>query len=202
MTFINFKSLHFLSNIIPVVFLTSCATFAFFRPEFIDNLKYLSVLQVNIQGASYAFIMSLFAYTVPGILICMYWWRIFSYKNSMKSESIIFGFTGILLVILGSLPYNNDFPIRLFFVVILSMIFNLANAIGFAIIYIKHKNEIKYVKYYWILIMYILYDTLYLFIKTDGSLSNSNTSTLVCIACYFTFNKLFIDIISLDRKQV
>ena len=82
------------------------------------------------------------------------------------------------------------------------MIFNLANAFGFAVIYIKYKNKIKYIKYYWVLIIYILYDTLYLFIKADGSLSNSNTSTFVCIAWYFTFNKLFIDIMSVNRKHV
>ena len=105
-------------------FFAAATTFFVLNPEAFQKLGIINVLQFNLQGVNYAFMMALFAYALPGMLLTGYFgWQLAREPARFRVEAALLLVAGTLLVQLGALSTAPAFPGRTQYVMLLTWVF-------------------------------------------------------------------------------
>lgn len=106
------------------LFFIAATTFFVLNPAAFQKLGILNVLQFNLQGVSYAFVMALFAYALPGLLLTGYFgWQLVREPASDRLEAVLLLLAGTLLIQLGALSTAPAFPGRTQYLMVLTWVF-------------------------------------------------------------------------------
>jgi hypothetical protein len=105
-------------------FFTAATIFFVFNPAAFQKLGILNVLQFNLQGVNYAFVMALFAYALPGLLLTGYFgWQLVRGPAPFRVEDALLVLAGTLLIQLGTLSTAPAFPGRTQYLMVLTWVF-------------------------------------------------------------------------------
>ena len=105
-------------------FFAAAATFFFLNPSAFQKLDALNVLQFNLQGVSYAVVMSLFAYALPGTLLTGYFgWQLVRGVPRFRVEAVLLLVAGTLLLQLGVISTAPTLPGRTNYLMVLTWLF-------------------------------------------------------------------------------
>ena len=105
-------------------FFAAATTFFVLNPAAFQKLGIINVLQFNLQGVNYAFVMALFAYTLPGVLLTSYYgWQLTQRPAQFRVESALLLVAGTLLVQLGAISTAPEFPGRTLYLMVLTWLF-------------------------------------------------------------------------------
>lgn len=105
-------------------FFVAATTFFVLNPAAFRNLGGLNVLQFNVQGVNYAFVMALFAYALPGLLLTSYYGGQLAQEPArFRVESALLLGASTLLVQLGAISWAPEFRGRALYVMVLTWLF-------------------------------------------------------------------------------
>ncbi len=93
------RFLSFAPRLAAFFFFAATATFFVLNPAAFEKLNLLNILQFNIKGVNYAFVMALFAYALPGALLTGYFgWHLVHSPARFRVESVLLLLAGTLLL--------------------------------------------------------------------------------------------------------
>ena len=105
--------LHIAPRLASFLFFAAAATFFVLNPSAFQKLDALNVLQFNLQGVSYAVVMSWFAYALPGALLTGYFgWQLIRVPARFRVEAVLLLIAGTLLLQLGVISTSPTLPGR------------------------------------------------------------------------------------------
>ena len=105
-------------------FFAAATTFFVLNSAAFQKLGIINVLQFNVQGVNYTFVMALFAYALPGLLLMSYYgWQLAQQPARFRVESALLLGASTLLVQLGAISYAPEFRGRTMYVMVLTWLF-------------------------------------------------------------------------------
>lgn len=180
-----------------VLFLSAILSFFCLNTKAFHKLNALNLLQYNLQRVDYTFIMSLFAYAIPGVLMVTYFLFIFlNYRRKSTPEVLLLLLASALLILLGSISTSPELKGRTMCLLIVSWLFPILHAVATLIIAIKIRKSSKVLFCSnLILSIYIFYQIPFkLFFFDDGEVM-ANPSILICFLWYLSYNRLLSNLL-------
>lgn len=106
------------------IFFAAATTFFVLNPAAFQKLNALNVLQFNLQGVDYAFIMALFAYALPGALLTGYFgWHLLHSPARLRGPAALLALASTLLIQLGTIATAPAYPSRTRYLMVISWLF-------------------------------------------------------------------------------
>jgi hypothetical protein len=106
------------------LFFAATATFFVLNPAAYKRLDALNVLQFNLHGVNFAFVMAVFAYALPGVLLTSYFsWHLVHLPTRFRVEVVLLLVASTLLLQLGVLSTSPAFPGRTQYLMLLTWLF-------------------------------------------------------------------------------
>lgn len=97
------RSLSLVPKLAAGSFFAAAAAFFVLNPLAFKQLDALNLLQFNLPGVNYAFVMALFAYALPGALLTGYFgWHLVHAPARFRAEAAVLLVAGTLLLQLGA----------------------------------------------------------------------------------------------------
>ena len=178
-------------------FVSASLLFFYLNTKAFHKLSSLNILQYNLQQVDYTFIMSLFAYAIPGVLMVLYFlFNFLNYRRKLTPEILVLLTASALLIVIGSISTSPELRNRTMWLLGLSWLFPVLHALSFFIIAIKIRKSSKFLSYSnFVLSIYILYQIPFkLLFSTDGEIM-ANPSILICFFWYMSCNRVFSQLI-------
>jgi hypothetical protein len=175
-----------------VSFFFASVLFFYLNPKAFQKINDINLLQYNLQGVSYTFIMSLFAYVVPSILMIFYYIFYLLKFRKLSPEITILILASTLLLALGSVSTAPEFRTRTMALLIASWLFPILSCLAFLIIAIKIRQKSK--KLFIlnaVLFFYIFYEIPFKSLVLIDVDINYNIPIILCVLWYTSCNKTF-----------
>jgi hypothetical protein len=190
------RRLALLPRLATFLFLFAALAFFVLNPDAFGKLPILNLLEFNLQRVNYTFIMSLFAYTIPGILMTFYFgWHLVKSSTYLRAEAAILLVSSTLLIQLGSISTSPEFSGRTAYLFCLSWLFPVLHAVVFLMLALRFRigSRLRFLTHL-VLGLYILYEVPATLLSLSGIVGieeNVNKSVILCFLWYLSCPRLF-----------
>ncbi|QIX59959.1 hypothetical protein HER32_01630 [Hymenobacter sp. BT18] len=172
------------------LFALAVAAFFFLNPAAFQKLAAVNLLQFNLQGVKYAFIMSLFAYALPGVVLTGYFgWLLLRSPTRFRAPAALLALAGIILLQLGTISTAPEFPGRTLYVMLLTWTFPTLHGVAWLwLAFTDHLGIRRFANA--ALGLYLLYQVPGSFLFGADEVQ-ANIPIALCFGWYFSCHVLF-----------
>lgn len=180
-----------LSFLIPTMFYLSCLIYFSISTNVYKNMDVLNILQLNIKGVYYHFIIAIFGYAIPGTMSVFLWIYIARKFIIIRKQVIPLLIAGCILISLSFVQYNSSYPSAGLYVLLSSLSYLFFSAIGIFAINSKLYGKKITMSFFIVNVVpiFLFYDVFSGLLLPNSNLIPSNTSTILCLSWYFTLPK-------------